>query len=158
MKITHRSSKCASGAAYADDTETRRSSDGCHFQLYGGAIDWKSSKQKTVNTSSTEAEFLSLSTPAGRLVAPLLRRHQVRHGAARRNRLRQRTDNTHSAKRLSSLRRNCTTSIYTNIGCVRKSKKAKYHATAEVPADRLAKALTAQKHATFVRKLNLVNI
>jgi hypothetical protein len=31
-------------------------------------------------------------------------------------------------------------------------------ATAEMPADGLTKALTAQKHATFVRQLNLVDI
>lgn len=29
--------------------------------MYGGAIDWRASKQKTVTTSSTEAEFLAIS-------------------------------------------------------------------------------------------------
>jgi hypothetical protein len=56
--------ECSSDAAFADDTETRRSSDGLLFLLYGGPIDWRASKQKTVTTSSTEAEFLSLSAAA----------------------------------------------------------------------------------------------
>jgi hypothetical protein len=33
--------KWASDAAFADDIETRRSSDGYLFQLYGVAIDWR---------------------------------------------------------------------------------------------------------------------
>jgi len=31
------------------------------IQLFGGPIDWKASKQKTVSTSTTEAELLSIS-------------------------------------------------------------------------------------------------
>jgi hypothetical protein len=59
---------CASDAAFADDRETRHSSDGYLFQLYGGAIDWRASKQKTVTTSSTEAELLSLSSAAREII------------------------------------------------------------------------------------------
>jgi len=55
---------CSADAAFADDTLTRRSSDGYLFQLYGGPIDWRAAKQKTVTTSSTEAELLSLSFAA----------------------------------------------------------------------------------------------
>src|SRR5262245_47202459 len=51
----------ASDAAFADDPTTRRSTEGSLFQIFGGAIDWHSTKQKTVTTSSTEAEFLALS-------------------------------------------------------------------------------------------------
>jgi Reverse transcriptase (RNA-dependent DNA polymerase) len=60
--------KCVSDAAYADDTASRRSSDGFLFQLYSGAIDWRAGKQKTVTTSSTEAELLSLSTAAREVI------------------------------------------------------------------------------------------
>lgn len=52
---------CATDAAFADNSQDRRSSDGYVFTLYGGPIDWKASKQKTVTTSSTEAELLALS-------------------------------------------------------------------------------------------------
>jgi hypothetical protein len=51
-------------ALFADDKDTRRSSQGYGFTLFGGMIDWKANKQKTVTTSSTEAELLSISTTA----------------------------------------------------------------------------------------------
>lgn len=52
--------KGASDAAFADDTETRRSTEGYLFKLFGGPIDWKARKQQTATTSTTEAELLSL--------------------------------------------------------------------------------------------------
>ena len=36
--------------------------------LFGGAIDWRASKQKTVTTSSTEAELLALSNAASEMI------------------------------------------------------------------------------------------
>jgi hypothetical protein len=51
---------CASDAAFADDPVTRYSTEGYLFKLFGGPIDWRSTKQKTVTTSSTEAELLAL--------------------------------------------------------------------------------------------------
>ena len=51
----------ASDASFADDSVTRRSTEGYLFQLFGGCIDWRSIKQRTVTTSSTEAELLALS-------------------------------------------------------------------------------------------------
>jgi hypothetical protein len=55
---------CASDAAFADDLITRHNTEGCLFQLFGGPINWRSTKQKTVITSSTEAEVLALSHAA----------------------------------------------------------------------------------------------
>ena len=51
----------ASDAAFADDVETRRSSQGYVFQLFGMTIDWKSTLQRTVTKSTTKAELLALS-------------------------------------------------------------------------------------------------
>lgn len=51
----------ASDASFADDVVSRRSTEGYLFQLFGGSIDWRSTKQRTVTTSSTEAELLALS-------------------------------------------------------------------------------------------------
>ena len=53
-----------SDAAFADDVETRKSSIGYCFQLYGGPIHYKSTKQRHVTTSSTESEFGALITTA----------------------------------------------------------------------------------------------
>ena len=55
---------CSSDAAFADDSATRHSIEGYLFQLFGGPIDWKSMKQKTVTTSSTEAKLLTFSHAA----------------------------------------------------------------------------------------------
>ena len=51
----------ASDAAFADDVETRRSSQGYVFQLFGMTVDWKSTLQRIVTKSTTEAELLALS-------------------------------------------------------------------------------------------------
>ena len=50
-----------SDAAFSDNSTTRKSTEGSLFKLFGGPIDWKSTKQKTVIKSSTEAELLALS-------------------------------------------------------------------------------------------------
>jgi hypothetical protein len=55
---------CSSDASFADDNDTRRSSEGFLFLLYGGPVDWRATKQKTVTTSSTEAELLAVSGAA----------------------------------------------------------------------------------------------
>lgn len=54
----------SSDASFGNDPDTRQSSQGYAFKLYNGVIDWKASKQKTVTTSSTEAELLAISTTA----------------------------------------------------------------------------------------------
>ena len=51
-------------ADWAGDTETRRSTSGFVFQFGSGTISWSSRKQSTVAKSSTEAEYVSLSSAA----------------------------------------------------------------------------------------------
>jgi hypothetical protein len=53
--------RVASDASFADDNATRRSTQGYLIKLFNGPIMWQSSKQKTVSTSTTEAELLALS-------------------------------------------------------------------------------------------------
>jgi hypothetical protein len=55
---------CASDTAFADDPVTRYSTEGYLFKLFGGPIDWRSTKHRAVTTSSTEAELLALSHTA----------------------------------------------------------------------------------------------
>lgn len=59
----------ASDASFADDPETRRSSDGYILTLFGGPIMWRAARQNTVTTSTTEAELLSLSHTAKETMA-----------------------------------------------------------------------------------------
>jgi transposase InsO family protein len=46
-------------ADYAGDLDTRRSTTGYVFTLYGGAICWTSKRQATVAVSTTEAEYIA---------------------------------------------------------------------------------------------------
>ena len=50
-------------ASYADNDD-RKSSQGLLFKMFGGAVEWKATKQKTITTSTTEAELLALSSIA----------------------------------------------------------------------------------------------
>ena len=54
----------ASDAAFGDNLVTKKSTEGYLFTLFGGPIDWQSTKQKSVTKSSTEAELLALSHAA----------------------------------------------------------------------------------------------
>jgi hypothetical protein len=56
----------SSDATFADNS-SRRSSQGNLF-LFGGAIDWKATVQRTVTKSTTEAELLAISYAAGHLL------------------------------------------------------------------------------------------
>ena len=51
----------ASDASFGDDLVSRKSIEGYLFTLFGGPIDWRSMKQKSVTKSSTEVELLALS-------------------------------------------------------------------------------------------------
>ena len=51
----------SSDAPPAEDLETRKSTKGMLITLFGGAIGWRSRRQSTVTTSTTEAELLALS-------------------------------------------------------------------------------------------------
>lgn len=64
INVAGRTFVASSDAAFADNSETRYSSCGFCFQLFNGMIHWKAIKQKTVTTSSTEAELLALTVTA----------------------------------------------------------------------------------------------
>src|ERR1700712_1576571 len=50
----------ASDTSFADDVETRRSSQGYIGLVFGGAFVWKACKQSTVTISTTETELLGV--------------------------------------------------------------------------------------------------
>ncbi|XP_071688741.1 secreted RxLR effector protein 161-like [Rutidosis leptorrhynchoides] len=51
--------KCYTYASFQTDRDDSRSQSGYVFILNGGAITWKSSKQKVVAKSTTEAEYIA---------------------------------------------------------------------------------------------------
>ncbi len=48
-------------ADFAGDLDSRFSTSGFVFFVYGGAVAWSSKKQKSVATSTVEAEFMASS-------------------------------------------------------------------------------------------------
>lgn len=58
-----------SDASFADDEESRKSSQGYFMTLFGGPAVWKASRQSTVTTSTTEAELRALQTTASEAIA-----------------------------------------------------------------------------------------
>ncbi|KAJ5121122.1 uncharacterized protein N7515_009083 [Penicillium bovifimosum] len=59
LQLAAKSLEFASDPSFGDNQD-RKTSEGYISKLYGGPIDWKASKQKTVTTSTTEAELLAL--------------------------------------------------------------------------------------------------
>ena len=156
--------KCASDAAYADDPISRRSSDGFLFQLYGGAIDWRAGKQKTVTTSSTEAELLSLSTAAREVIWWRRFFANIKFDTQQTTQIH--CDNLQTigittketVKLETRLRHVDIHQHWLRQEVQHGTISIKWLPTAQMPADGLTKALPAQKHATFLRQLNLVDI
>ena len=58
-------------ASFADDSTDRKSSQGYLITLYGTPIAWRTSKQPTVTTSSTEAELLALTEASKEAIATM---------------------------------------------------------------------------------------
>jgi len=58
----------ATDASYADHRNTRKSSQGYIFFLFGGPIDWKATLQRCVTKSTTEAELIAASSAGTELI------------------------------------------------------------------------------------------
>jgi len=155
---------CASVAAFADDPETRRSTEGYLFQLFGGAIDWKSTKQKTVSTSSTEAELLALSH-AAKEVLWWKRFFQAINLDPGHN-LAITCDNKQTICLLTKETPQLNTKLkhvdvhnhWLRQEIQNRNIKLNWICTTEMLADGLTKALPRQQHEAFVRQIGLVDI
>jgi hypothetical protein len=154
----------SSDASYADEPETRRSSQGYAFKFGGLMIDWKSTVQRTVTKSTTESELLSLSLAASQM------EEWMRFFAG------------------INLTLDCTPTIWCDnqqtVGIVTKEHdklhtkvkhvdihqlwirqevtasriNVKWVPTDHMPADGLTKILPKQKFTEFIRQLGLVDI
>jgi len=152
----------ASDASYADDSATRRSSEGWIFTLFGGPIDWKAIRQRTVTKSSTEAELLSLSHAASELIWWQRLFNSIGLHLDQTPTLL--CDNQQTLR----IVRNPSTSFKTSLRHVdihnhwlRQEHKEgnldfDWIPTANMPADGLTKLLPSQKHASFIKLLNMV--
>jgi hypothetical protein len=154
----------ASDAAFADDKETRRSTGGYLFKLFGGPTDWKSAKQKTVTTSSTEAELLALTYASketiwwrrffqnicfnpGHDLAILCDNHQTIRLV------------TKDAPKLVTKLRHVDIHQHWLRQEVQEGRiQVNWIPTNDMPADGLTKTLPRQRHECFIQQLGLVDI
>ena len=154
----------SSDAAFADDAQTRKSSFGYLFQLYGGPIDWKATKQTTVTTSSTEAELLALSEAARQCIWWINFFRHIRFNLCEQTPIRCDNQQTlglvnNDMPRLSTRLKHVEVhDSWLRQEVQRGNISTIWVSTNDMAADGLTKALTNQKHQHFVHLLQLQHI
>ena len=153
----------ASDASFADNTLDRKSSQGYTIKLYDGLIAWRANKQDTVTTSTTEAELLALSQVAKEaiFVSRLLTELGIKLPEST---ITIQCDNTQTIqlinKEVSKLQTKLRHVDIHNHWLRQEAAKGTitvtYVPSAEMLADGLTKALPANKWATFLKQLGLV--
>ena len=151
----------SSDAAFADDPDTRRSSYGYGFKLLNGMVDWKSSKQKSVTTSSTEAELHAMSATAKEQLwwARFFEEINLDPGHI----VEIECDNMQTIRILTSDNSQFSTKLRhvdVHRHWLRQEIQAgrihiKWSSTTSILSDGLTKALPPQKHQEFVKLLGL---
>ena len=151
-----------SDSAFADDATTRRSSSGYLIKLFGGPIDWKSYKQKSVTTSTTEAELHALTHAAKEVYywkrifrdIGLCLGHEISTGCDNQQTIRLLTNAT--PKLITKLRHVDIKHHWLRQEIQAGRIKVSWIPTNEMPADGLTKTLSIQQHEKFVKQLGLV--
>lgn len=159
-----RAFEASSDAAYADDPETRKSTQGFLIPFFGGAVDWKSVKQKTVVTSSTEAELLALSKAAKeiywwkRLMAGILFNpdHEISLNVDNQQAIRLVT--TTAPRLITRLKHIDVHQLWVRQEVQAGKLATQWVPTGQMRADGLTKALIGQKHENFLKHLNMTDI
>jgi hypothetical protein len=154
----------ASDAAFGDDPATRFSSNGFCFMLYGGVIHYKATKQRTVTTSSTEAELLALSQTGKEFI--WWKRLFDNIGFDVQKEIAIYCDNQQTIRLLNMDTPRLTTklkhvdvhSCWLRQEVQDKRLKIEWIPTAQMVADGFTKILPPQKHANFIKQLNLLDI
>jgi len=153
--------QAASDAAYANEA-ARLSSYGYIFHLYGGAVSWKSSKLRSVVTSTTEAELMAASHSAKELISleRLLTQFKIDKDLKQATLL---LDNTQTMQLLLGEYPQLTTKAkHIDIHYLwlrQEVQKGRIHIewvpTKDMPADGLTKLLPKQEHIKFIKACGL---
>lgn len=155
--------RCATDAAFGDDINSRKSTEGYIFKLFGGAIDWRSTKQKLVTRSSTEAELVALSHASTEIywwrrffttIDLQLEDYQIECD----NQQTIRILTTPAIKLATKLKHIDIHHHWLRQEVQDQRLHLKWIPTNSMPADGLTKALPGQKHNTFIQQLGLVDI
>ena len=151
-------------ASFADDTPTRRSTEGYLFKLFRGCIDWRSALQPTVTKSTTEAELLAASHVADWFI--WWRRFFDNIDLNLDEETTIHCDNLQTVRLLMKEAPKLVTKLKhvdihqhwlrqeTEAGTL----KFEWVGSNEMPADGLTKALSAQKQLLFLAHLNMTNV
>jgi hypothetical protein len=153
----------ASDASFADNTMDRKSSQGYTIRLYGGLIAWKASKQDTVTTSTTEAELLALSQVAKEAIftSRLIKELNIKLPEST---ITIQCDNTQTiqlinkevSKLQTKLRHVDIHNHWLRQEVSRKTIRVVYVPSAEMLADGFTKVLPANRWASYLEQLGLV--
>ena len=154
----------SSDASFADDPETRRSTQGYLMKLFNGPIIWQSSKQKTVTTSTTEAELLSLSHTAKETIGLYRLFRQIQFDPEHQPRIL--CDNQQTTGLIQKDRPQASSKLkHVDIHSLWLRQvyrdgivAVQWVPTTEMPSDGFTKPLSAEKHSQFVRHLGLADI
>jgi hypothetical protein len=154
----------ASDAAFADDSQTRKSTGGFLYKLFGGPTDWHSGKQKTVTTSSTEAELLALSRAAKETIWWRRLFNQISFNPG--HELTVHCDNQQTIRLLTQEAQKLDTKLrhidihqhWLRQEVQARRLRIKWIPTSDMPADGFTKALSRQRHERFIKQLNLIDI
>jgi hypothetical protein len=156
--------QAASDASFADDQETRKSSQGFILSLFNGPVAWQASKQKTVTTSTTEAELLSLSHSAREVISIIQLFHQISFD------LKQipviLCDNQQSVRLIQAERPQLTTKLkhvdihhfWLRQTWQDNTVQVQWVPTQEMPADGFTKRLSREKQSLFIQALGMSDI
>jgi hypothetical protein len=151
-------------ASFADDPRDRKSSQGHLITLFGGPIAWKSGKQDTITTSSTEAELLALTAVAKEAVATLRlfagMRFELADGLSIwcDNQQTIRLVNSELPRLRTALRHVDIHNNWARQEVQNKTFTVNYLQTDKMPADGLTKALPKSKFKLFVEQLGLTEV
>jgi hypothetical protein len=156
----------ASDASFADDSITRRSTQGYILKLFGGPVDWKATKQNHVTKSSTDTKLTAVSNAVSEfmwLQCLFISLDLVLKGNDMITVL---CDNQQTIRLLNKAGGHLNTLLkYVDIhnhwlhqevqaGHVR----IEWIASEHMIADGLTKALSRQKHELFIQQLNLQDV
>lgn len=153
-----------SDASFADDLTSRKSSQGFIICLFHGPIGWQATRQKTVTTSTTEAELLALSHAARESIALWRLFKQIHFTIDRMALPVVFCDNQQTIGLIQKSQPQLTTKLrHVDIhhhwlrqahseGVV----QIDWTKTADMVADGLTKALPRIKHAGFINQLGMV--
>jgi hypothetical protein len=148
-----------SDSDHAGDTDDRKSTSGYVFVIGQCCVSWRSVKQKTVSISSTEAEYIALSTCAQEALWLRLLLRELGHAQTTTVIF---NDNlsSHQIVKGSTSARSKHIDVrhhFIRDHVAKKELAVNYMSTHDLPADVLTKALNKEKHESCVKQFNLIN-